>query len=208
MPESKPTEVVVRVDGGRRRRPSLLGLIALAGLAVLVVIGFAFASGLVNFGNVFSSRTVDRSAPVILHRLKNVSSYNAASGTFSVVVDEEHDVSILPQFLAGSRVVYSGYGTVGASVDLGALDAQHVTQRADGTIVVTLPHATLQRAVLDPERSHVMNRDRGLLDRLGGVFVDNPTSERALERVAMTKMDRAARSRRARETGRAQHREP
>ncbi len=185
-------EVVVRVDGGRRRRPSLLGLLALAGLGVLIVIVLGIG-GLFDFGNVFSSRTVDRSAPVILHRLRNLSSYNASSGTFSVTVDEEKDVSILPQFLAGSRVIYSGYGTVNASVDLSALDPQHVTHNADGSVLVTLPHATLGLAVLDPGHSHVMNRDRGFLDRLGGIFVDSPTSERALERAAITKMNRAAR---------------
>ena len=48
---------------------------------------------------------------MILHKLRNLSSYNAASGTFSVTVDVEKDVSILPQFIAGSRVIYSGYGT-------------------------------------------------------------------------------------------------
>ena len=31
--------------------------------------------------------------------------------------------------------------------------------------------------VLDHEQSHVMNRDRGLLNRIGGIFNDNPTSE-------------------------------
>lgn len=89
-------------------------------------------------------------------------------------------------------MIYSGYGTVDAAVDLGALDRRHVVRNPDGTLVVTLPHATLERATLDPERSHVMNRDRGLLDRIGGAFVDNPTSERALERAAVVKMNRAA----------------
>jgi Protein of unknown function (DUF4230) len=188
-----PTEVVVRVDN-RRRRPSLLSVIALGVVGLAVVMGFAFLSGLLSFGNLFSSRTVDRSAPVILHRLRNLSSYNASSGTFSVTVDVEKDVSILPQFIAGSRVIYSGYGTVDAAVDLGALDAQHVTTNADGSIIVTLPHAKLGNAELDPARSHVMNRDRGMLDRLGGIFVDSPTSERPLERAAITKINRAARS--------------
>ena len=33
-----------------------------------------------------------------------------------------------------------------------------------------------------------MNRDRGLLNRLGGIFNDNPTSEAALYDAAMDKM--------------------
>ncbi len=189
---SMPNEVVVRVDAGRRRRPSLLGTLALAGVALLLVVGIGAANGWLNLGKIFSTSTTDRSAPVILHKLRNLSSYNAASGTFSVTVDMEKDVRFLPQFVAGSRVIYSGYGTVDAAVDLGALDARHVVRNPDGTILVTLPHATLQGATLDPERSHVMNRDRGLADRIGGIFVDNPTSERALEQATVVKINRAA----------------
>jgi hypothetical protein len=46
--------------------------------------------------------------------------------------------------------------------------------------------------VLDHKQSHVMNRDRGLLNRLGGIFNDNPTSEASLYDAAMTKMADAA----------------
>src|SRR4029077_18695325 len=99
---------------------------------------------------------------------------------------------VLPGFLAGSRVIYSGDGTVDATIGMGALDAKHVTHAADGTLVITLPHARLGRAVLDLKHSHVMNRDRGLLDRVGGVFLDSPTSERTVQNAAIAKMDRAA----------------
>ena len=42
------------------------------------------------------------------------------------------------------------------------------------------------------DQSHVMNRDRGLLNRLGGVFTDNPTSELGLYEAAQDKMSAAA----------------
>jgi len=190
---TNPPEVVVRVDNRRNRRPSLVSVIALLLVAGVIVAGLAIAGGWLNLGNIFSSRTTDRSAPVILHRLKNLSSYHAAAATFSVTVDMEKDVSVLPGFLAGSRVIYSGDGTVDATVGMGALDAKHVTRIPDGTLVVTLPHARLGHAVLDLEHSHVMNRDRGLLDRIGGVFLDSPTSEQTVQNAAIQKMDRAAR---------------
>ena len=111
----QPTEVVVRVDGGRRRRPSLLGLLALAGVALLVFMGVGFANGWLGLDHVFSTRTTDRSAPVILHKLNNISSYRAASATLSVTVDEEKDVSILPQFLAGPLRRPAGFDGVGVA---------------------------------------------------------------------------------------------
>jgi hypothetical protein len=190
---SAPAEVVVRVDGPGRRRSWLAGLIAVAVVAVLVIGALGVWRGWFGLDRLFTSTTIDRSAPVVLHEVRDLSYYRAASADFTVTVDVEKDVSILPQFLAGSRVQYSGFGTVDASVDLGALDASKVVRRPDGTLVITLPHARLGRAVLDPEHSHVMNRDRGLFDRLGGIFVDSPTSERALERAAVTKMTRGAR---------------
>jgi hypothetical protein len=189
---ARPQEVVVRVDAPKRRRFSITGALALAGVVLLLVLTIGLARGWLDFGNIFSTSTIDRSAPVILHKLRDVSTYDAASGTFSVTVDQEKDVKFMPQIIAGERVIYSGDGTVDASVDLGKLDATNVQRDAGGTLVVTLPHARLQTAQLDPERSHVMNRDRGLINRVVGAFEDNPTSERALERAAVKKIDRAA----------------
>jgi hypothetical protein len=188
---ARPQEVVVRVDAPKRRRFSITGALALAGVVLILALVIGLARGWLDLGSIFSTRTVDRSAPVILHELRDVSTYDAASATFSVTVDREKDVSFMPQILAGERVIYSGYGTVDASVDLGKLDQGAVTDTG-GSVIIRLPHARLGGAHLDPQRSHVMNRDRGMLDRIGSMFVDNPTSERALERAAVRKIDKAA----------------
>jgi len=55
-PATKP-DVVVRVDGGRRRRPSLLGLLALAGIGVLVFLGIGFANDWLGLDQLFTTRT-------------------------------------------------------------------------------------------------------------------------------------------------------
>jgi hypothetical protein len=63
----------------------------------------------------------------------------------------------------------------------------------DGTsVVVTLPPAYLTDPTFDRELSHVMNRDRGLLDRIGSMFSDNPTSEEGLYDAADQKITAAA----------------
>jgi hypothetical protein len=45
---------------------------------------------------------------------------------------------------------------------------------------------------VDPQESYVASRDRGVLNRLGGVFSDNPTSERELYLAAERKIAVAA----------------
>ena len=106
-------------------------------------------------------------------------------------MDLEHTIGVVPRFIAGSRTVYSGVGTVDASVDLRHITAEPATG-ADGALVIRLPHARLGGVTLDDGKSHVMNRDRGLLDRLGGVFVDSPTSEHELEQVSRRRIAAAA----------------
>jgi hypothetical protein len=190
---ARPTnEVVVRVQSERRRRPSVVGVMALALAGVLVIGGIAVARGWFGLGDLVAPRTIDRSAPVLVERLRNASEYRGATGTFSTTVDIEHTVGIVPRFIAGSRAVYSGVGTVDATVDLRNLVVQAAATGVDGALVVRLPHARLGAVQLDAERSHVMNRDRGILDRVGGVFVDSPTSEQELERVSRRRIASAA----------------
>ena len=186
-------EIVVRVDQPRtRRRVGVVGAALLVGFAALLVVGgVALARGWFGLGDLFAPRTIDRSAPVIVQRLRDQDVFHGASGTFSATVDVEHTVGVVPGFIAGDRAVYSGIGTVDATVDLGAL-ARTPQRDATGTLVIRLPHARVGAVHLDPRRSHMMSRDRGLLDRLGGVFVDSPTSEREVQRMSERRIARAA----------------
>jgi hypothetical protein len=165
-----------------------------AGLLVIALIamgGLAAWRGWLGLGDLFTSKTIDRSAPVLVEKLRDRSEFRGATGTFSATVDLEHTVGVLPRFLAGSRAIYSGVGTVDATVSFAGL-ARSAVRSTDGALVVSLPHATLGAAQLDAAHSHVMNRDRGVLDRLGGIFVDSPTSDHELEQVARRRIESAA----------------
>ena len=119
--------------------------------------------------------------------------YRAASAEFEQVIDVEKDVSWLPSVLAGERVFFVGVGSVDAYVDFSNLDEGALDVNDDRTAVtVKLPEPTLAAPVIDIDRSEVANRDRGLLDRLAGVFSDNPTSEKELYLLAEEKMAAAA----------------
>ena len=99
----------------------------------------------------------------------------------------------MPAVLAGERVQFVAVGTVDAVVDLSTLTADAIAFDPEtNSVIVTLPQPTIADPVIDHEQSHVMNRDRGLFNRLGGLFSDNPTSEAALYDAASQKMADAA----------------
>lgn len=173
----------------RSRFPSLvIGALVIAGLLVAAVsVGFSL------FGTPFATEKVDHSPPPILLDLRDLADYHAAQAQFEVTVDEEDDVQWLPSFIAGERVQFVAIGTVDAVVDFTNLPSTALVQSADRTsVTITLPAPTLMDAVVDTEQSHVMNRDRGLFNRIGGFFSDNPTSERDLYNTAADKMEEAA----------------
>jgi hypothetical protein len=129
----------------------------------------------------------------VLIELRDLADFHAAQAQFEVILDLEKDVKWVPAAIAGERVQFIGVGTVDAVVDFSQLRAGAVQMSEDGkTVTVTLPGAYAVAPVLDHQQSHVMNRDRGLINRVGAMFVDNPTSEASLYQGAMNKMSDAA----------------
>lgn len=174
------------------RRRSLPMLVV--GLVVGALVAGAVAVGL-QIGNPFATTTIDHSAPPILLDLRNLADYHAAQGRFEVTIDQEHDVRYLPSVIAGERVQFVAVATVDAMVDFSRLGAEAVQFSADHTAAtITLPLATLGEPQFDRTVSHVMNRDRGILDRIGSIFSDSPTSEAPLYEAAGRKIADAART--------------
>jgi Protein of unknown function (DUF4230) len=137
----------------------------------------------------FSTVTKDHSPPPVLLELRDLSDFHAAQAQFEVTLDLEKDVKYVPSAIAGERVQFLGIGTVDAVVDFNEIGSGAIRLGDDAkSVVVTLPTPYAMQPVLDHDQSHVMNRDRGLLNRLGGIFNDNPTSEAALYDAAISKM--------------------
>lgn len=193
---SNSPEMTLRVVGDGGRRVSRLSLPGMLVAGAIVVVGFLITgavTGLIDIGNPFGNHTVDTSQPALLKKLRNLSEYRAASAELLVPIRVEKHVDWVPDFLAGESVSFDARGHVDATVDFADLSRGAVIVRDDGSVAVTLPHATLGAPVLDHERSRIVDRDRGLLPRLGSPFVDNPTSEQDLYRRAGHKMTNAAR---------------
>ncbi len=176
----------------RRKRVALLaataGLIVLAPLGAQVVTG-----GLPQFGDLFEQEIVDRSPAPLLLELRDVAEYRAATGTFQVLVDLERDTPNVPSIISGERTTFFGTENVDAVVDFSALGPEQVSVSADRrSVAVALPAPTLTEAVLDPEQSRVVGRERGIVERVGGVFDDLPADQQELYALAASKLDIAA----------------
>jgi Protein of unknown function (DUF4230) len=178
------------------RRRSRVRLVAAILGALVLIVAVAGLSGLrlwPSFPNPFATRQVDRSPPVLLKAIEDLAVYKAATGNFQVVVDLEESTRGVPLLIKGQRTLFVAGGSVDAEVDFSGLKDGAIKVSPDGQRVdITLPRARLTPARVDPDQSRVFSRERGLLDRLGSVLSDNPTSERELYRLAQAKMQAAA----------------
>ncbi|MFC8194915.1 DUF4230 domain-containing protein [Streptomyces sp. NPDC060006] len=176
-----------------KRMPGWAKIVSAVVLVLVVLFAGLRLSVLPGLGDVFREDTHDRTGPTLLKSIQDISRYDAASGNFQVVVDLEKDTKYLPDAVRGTRTLYVGAGTVDAYVDLGKLREKDVKVNKDRTsATLNLPHAALGKPALDPDHSYAVSKQRGLLDRLGDVFSDNPNDERAVQRLAARHIGDAA----------------
>ncbi|MGY1603093.1 DUF4230 domain-containing protein [Geodermatophilus sp. SYSU D00815] len=173
----------------RRRRPR--GRRLVVGAAALAAAGFGLQT-LVGWENPFAEEVVDRSTTPLLLALDDLHEYHAATGTFQVVVDLERDTPYLPSVISGERTSLLATGTVDAYVDLEDV-GDAVELSADGrTATVVLPAPELAEPRLDPAESRVLDRDRGLVQRVGDALADDTTDDTALYAEAEERLASAA----------------
>jgi len=176
-------------------RPSRLR--SLGVVALILVAAMAGAGRLGDFlpslPNPFGSETIDRTQPALLQSLADLSEYHAATANFQVIVDTEKDTKFVPSFIRGEHTVYVAGGSVDAIVDFSRLDDRSIQVSPDRTsVTVVLPAPIVADPAVDPKESRVVSRDRGVLDRIGSAFSDNPSTERPLVLAAEAKMRDAA----------------
>jgi len=174
----------------RRRVPWYVGI----PITFAVIVALFLAAGRFNWlpglPNPFGTKQVDRSQPAVLQSIENMSRYDAAEGSFQIVVDLDQEASYLPSALLGNRTLYVAAGTVDSYVDLGKAGVTVSGDRRTATIV--LPPAQLAQAALDPTRSYVFAQQRGLFNRIGDFFSSNPNDQQKLNILAAQKIQTAA----------------
>lgn len=188
------TTTVVREapDGRRRRRVKLFA--AGAVVVALLPLGASMAA-VPSWGNPFAPQVVDRSPAPLLTALQNVAQYRAATGRFQVLVDVEKDTPNIPSVISGERTTLFATGHVDGIVDFSRVGPERVLVSPDRlSVTIMLPAPVLEPAVVDPVESRIVGRERGLVERVTGVFEDVPRTDQELYALAAQKLDVAART--------------
>lgn len=176
----------------RRRVPKRL-IAAGIGVAVAIPVVDGVGDWIAGWSNPLEPEVVDRSTPALLLALDDLSEYHAATADLQVMVDVEVDTPWLPSVISGERVHFLAMGSADAYVDFEGLDAGAVTLSPDGTAAtIVLPAPELSEVRIDAQESRVVDRDRGLVERLGDAFQENPTDDSDLYELAEGRLATAA----------------
>ena len=176
------------------RMPRVGGIVAAIVAAIVLIVVLSAVHLLPQLRNPFAETTTVRSQPVILKSITNLSRYEAASGSFEVVVDLTKRASLIPSFLEGSETLFIGQGTDIAFVDFSQLKSKAIAMNANRTsVTVTLPKPQLEPAVLNVSQSYVYAQQQGLFNRIGNFFSGNPNSQQQVYQIAQQKIQTAAR---------------
>jgi len=150
-------------------RAGLVGCSAfLVGLAVSLLAVFLVVRGSHNWPNSFLTswlrRTTqtDMTQPTVVDRIQKLQRLETVVYTMDKIVTGEKQSVVLPDFLAGDRLLLLVHGEVIAGIDFQTLKAGDV-QISGKTIRVRLPHAEVLVTRLDSGKTRVYSRQTGLL---------------------------------------------
>jgi len=166
---------------------------AIAAMAALLLVLSAVRL-LPQLRNPFATHTTVHSQPPLLKSITSLSRYEAASGTFQVVIDLSKQVSFVPSFIAGSQTLFIGAGTVIAFVDFTGLKGSAIRVSAGRSVTIRLPGAQLEPAVLDVNQSYVFAEQQGVVNRIASFFSGNPNSQQAVYIAAEQRINNAAKT--------------
>ena len=164
-------------------------------LIVAACLGLRAVNVLPSFDNPFADKTTDRSQPVLLQSMRDLSRYVAADGTFQVIVDLQENKENVPDFLLNQRTLFVGSGTVESYVDFGQIASGNLTvDEEKKTVTLKLPPPQQGQAALDMERSYVVAEERGLFNRIGDAFRSDADQQQRVYQMAQQRITEAARA--------------
>ncbi|WP_305787656.1 DUF4230 domain-containing protein [Symbioplanes lichenis] len=192
-PAAEPAPPAARGMSGFARL--LIFTLVVFALMVAACLGLRAVNVLPSFDNPFSDKTTDRSQPVLLQSMRDLSRYVAADGSFQVIVDLQENKENIPDFLVNQRTLFVGAGTVESYVDFSNLATDALTvDEANKKVTIKLPPPAQGEAALDMQRSYVVAEERGLLNRIGDAFKSDPGQQQRVYQMAQQRITEAARA--------------
>ncbi len=113
-------------------------------------------------GGLLGRTRVDLSQPTVVNKIQQLQRLETVIYTMDKVVSGEKENAILPDFLAGDRLLMLVHGEVVAGVDFGSLRNEDVAVNGKH-VRLHLPDAQLFTTRLDSARTRVYSRQTGLL---------------------------------------------
>ena len=108
------------------------------------------------------STTFDTSVPAVVAKIQHLSRLETVVYSLDTVVEGAHTSPVLPDLLAGDRILLIVHGQSVAGIDLAQLRPEDV--RIDGqSIHMTLPASQIFSTALDNQHTRVYARSTGLL---------------------------------------------
>lgn len=99
--------------------------------------------------------------PTVVRQVRALQRIETVAYSMDKILSGERENPILPQFLAGDRLLLVAYGEVIAGVDLSKLQPSDVEVRG-GSVSICLPAAEIFTTSLDNAKTRVYSRDTGL----------------------------------------------
>ena len=196
LQELARTVVTERLTPSRKRRSRVPTRLIAAGVTVAVAVPLVSALGdwISAWGSPLEQEVVDRSTPPLLLALDDLHEYHAATADLQVLVDVETDTPWVPSVISGERVHFLAVGTADAYVDFDGLDAGAVDPlpRTASPPRSCCRRREMSEVRIDPEQSRVVDRDRGLVERIGSALGENPTDDSDLYALAERRIGAAA----------------
>lgn len=156
---------------GRRSSGGFLAFLfalVLGAAAVVLFLHRATSGPMARIATLISGRstTIDSSVPAVVEKIQRLSRLETVVYSLDTVVEGNKTSPVLPDVLAGDKLLLVVHGQSIAGIDLSKLKPEDVKidgQNGNETIQVTLPASELFVTTLDNDHTRVYARTTGLL---------------------------------------------
>ena len=143
--------------------PAMLAGVVLTLLALGVAVWVVGGLGLLQLGSLLRGAQlhIHVDQPTVVRQIRGLERLETVSYTMDKIVSGERDNPILPQFLAGDRLLLVVHGEAVAGMDLSKVQPSDVSVHGN-SVRVHLPPAEIFTTSLDNAKTKVYSRDTGL----------------------------------------------